>query len=115
QGFNAGRGEVGLAFGTAPRGSGQKPGHDGRAWTPWRPNRCFPAGLPRTGARSTATPMIGARIRPFRTSVVLPDGLPIAGEILLSHLRGIDAQARPVHAVGAAIPAETARQVRAKL
>jgi len=31
--------------------------------------------------------------------------MPIAGEILLSRLRGIDAQARPVHAVGAAIPA----------
>ena len=59
--------------------------------------------------------MIGARIRPFPTSVVLPDGLPIVGEILLSRLRGIDAQARPVHAVGAAILAETARQVRAKL
>jgi mRNA interferase MazF len=41
--------------------------------------------------------------------------LPIAGEILLSHLRSIDVQARPIHAVGAAVPAETARQVRAKL
>ena len=58
---------------------------------------------------------IASRIRPFPTSVVLPDGLPIAGEILLSHLRGIDIQARPIHPVGAAVPAETARQVRAKL
>ena len=58
---------------------------------------------------------ITSRIRPFPTSVVLPDGLPIAGEILLSHLRIIDIHARPIHPVGAAIPAETARQVRAKL
>ena len=29
---------------------------------------------------------ITARIRPFPTSVVLPQGLPIAGEILISHL-----------------------------
>jgi len=58
---------------------------------------------------------ITSRIRPFPTSVVLPDGLPIAGEILLSHLRSIDIQARPILPVGAAIPPETARQVRAKL
>lgn len=58
---------------------------------------------------------ITSRIRPFPTSVVLPDGLPIAGEILLSHLRSIDIQARPIHPVGAAIPPETARQVRSKL
>ena len=58
---------------------------------------------------------IASRIRPFPTSVVLPDGLPIAGEILLSHWRSIDIQARPIHPVGAAVPAETARQVRAKL
>jgi mRNA interferase MazF len=56
------------------------------------------------------------RIRPFLpTSVVLPDGLPIAGEILISHLRSIDIQARPIHPVGAAVSPETARQVRAKL
>jgi mRNA interferase MazF len=54
-------------------------------------------------------------VRPFPTSVVLPDGLPIAGEILLSHLRSIDALARSIRPVGAAIPRETARLVRAKL
>jgi mRNA interferase MazF len=41
--------------------------------------------------------------------------LPIAGEILLSHLRSIDIHARTIRPVGAAVPAETARQVRAKL
>ena len=58
---------------------------------------------------------ITSRIRPFPTSVVLPEGLPIAGEILLSHLRSIDIQARPIHPIGAAVPAQTTRQVRAKL
>ena len=45
----------------------------------------------------------------------MPDGLPVAGEILLSHLRGIDALARSIRPFGAAVPSETARQVRAKL
>jgi len=58
---------------------------------------------------------ITAGIRPFPTSVVLPEGLPIAGEILLSHIRSIDALARPIRPVGAAIPADTAKLVRAKL
>jgi mRNA interferase MazF len=58
---------------------------------------------------------ITSRIRPLPTSVVLPGGLPIAGEILLSHLRSIDTHARPIRPVGAAVPAETVRQVRAKL
>src|ERR1700691_1240536 len=58
---------------------------------------------------------ITTRIRPFPTSVVLPAGLPIAGEILLRHLRSIDALARSIRPVGAAIPRETARLVRAKL
>lgn len=55
------------------------------------------------------------RIRPFPTSVVLPDGLPVAGEILLSNLRSLDTRARPVRDAGAKIATETARLVRAKL
>ena len=39
---------------------------------------------------------ITSRVRPFPTSVVLPTSLPIAGEILISHIRSIDAQARPI-------------------
>ena len=58
---------------------------------------------------------ITARIRPFPTSVVLPEGLPIAGEILVSHVRSIDALAQPIRPVGAAILPETAKLVRAKL
>ena len=58
---------------------------------------------------------ITSQVRPFPTSVVLPESLPIAGEILTSHIRSIDTQARPIRYVGAAVPDETARLVRAKL
>ncbi len=58
---------------------------------------------------------ITSRIRPFPTSVVLPDGLPISGEILLSNLRSIDTRARPIRPVGASISGATAELVRAKL
>lgn len=54
---------------------------------------------------------ITSRIRPFPTSVVLP----VAGEILVSHLRSIDTQARPVLYAGAAVPRDVARLVRAML
>ncbi len=58
---------------------------------------------------------ITSRVRPFPTSVVLPPGLPVAGEILTSHLRSIDTLARPVRYAGAAVPPEVARQIRARL
>ena len=58
---------------------------------------------------------ITSRVRPFPTSVVLPSGLPIAGEILISHVRSIDTLARPIRYAGAAVSAATASLVRAKL
>ena len=58
---------------------------------------------------------ITSRVRPFPTSVVLPPGLPLAGEVLTSHIRSIDTAARPIRYAGAAIPPETAGLVRAKL
>ena len=58
---------------------------------------------------------ITSRVRPFPTSVVLPDGLPISGEVLLSHLRSIDTLARPIRPIGAAVSRETTAEVRAKL
>src|SRR5271167_2116020 len=58
---------------------------------------------------------ITSRVRPFPTSVVLPPGLPVAGEILISHVRSIDTLARPVRYVGASIPSAVAKLVRAKL
>jgi mRNA interferase MazF len=58
---------------------------------------------------------VTSRIRPFPTSVVLPTGLPISGEILTSHIRSIDTQVRPVRYAGAAVPPLIAQLVRAKL
>lgn len=58
---------------------------------------------------------ISRRVRPFPSSVVLPEGLPIEGEILTSHIRSIDALARPIRPVGAAVPSDTLAAVRAKL
>jgi mRNA interferase MazF len=58
---------------------------------------------------------ITSRVRPFPTSVVLPAGLPVAGEILTSHIRSVDTEARPVRYAGASVAPETAQLVRAKL
>lgn len=58
---------------------------------------------------------ITSRVRPFPTSVVLPDGLPVSGEILTNHIRSIDIQARPVRYAGAIVAANIAQLVRAKL
>jgi mRNA interferase MazF len=58
---------------------------------------------------------IASRVRPFGTSVVLPAGLPVSGEILTSHVRSIDMLARPISYAGAAVPAPTLDEVRGKL
>ena len=58
---------------------------------------------------------ITSRVRPFPTSVVLPSGLPITGEILTSHIRSIDTTARQIRYTGAKVPLEVAQLVRAKL
>ena len=58
---------------------------------------------------------ITSRIRPFPTSVVLPAGGPISGEILLGAIRSIDARTRPIHRIGAAVPSGTLRDIRRKL
>jgi len=55
------------------------------------------------------------RVRPFPSSVLLPASLPVQGEILTSHLRSIDALARPIRLVGVAVPPETLAELRAKL
>jgi len=58
---------------------------------------------------------ITSRVRPFGTSVVLPEGLPVSGEILTSHVRSIDTTARPVASAGGAVPESVLADVRAKL
>ncbi|HWK45637.1 MAG TPA: type II toxin-antitoxin system PemK/MazF family toxin [Stellaceae bacterium] len=58
---------------------------------------------------------ITSRVRPFPSSAILPGGLPIAGEILTSHVRSIDTMARPIGYAGAAAPPRVLAEVRAKL
>jgi len=58
---------------------------------------------------------ITQRVRPFGTSVVLPPGFPIAGEILTGHVRSIDTLARPLRFTGARVPTDTLDDVRSKL
>ena len=57
---------------------------------------------------------ITTTIRRFGSSVLLPEGLPLSGEILTSHVRSIDALARPVRYAGAAVAKATLAEVRAK-
>ncbi|HEY2446129.1 MAG TPA: type II toxin-antitoxin system PemK/MazF family toxin [Rhizomicrobium sp.] len=58
---------------------------------------------------------ITSRIRPFGTSVVLPEGLPVTGEILASHVRSIDTAARRIAFAGVSVPDVILVDVRAKL
>ena len=58
---------------------------------------------------------ITSQVRPFASSVVLPAGLPIAGEILTSHVRSIDTMARPIRFAGGRVSAAQLGEVRAKL
>lgn len=57
---------------------------------------------------------ITSRVRPFLTSVVLPEGSPVAGEILLHQIRSVDALARPMKFIGR-IDGKTANAIREKL
>jgi mRNA interferase MazF len=58
---------------------------------------------------------ITSRIRPFPTSAVLSDDVPISGEILTSHVRSIDTQARPIAFANARVPDILLLEVREKL
>jgi len=58
---------------------------------------------------------VTSRVRPFPTSVVLPSGLPVSGEILTSHVRSIDTLARPIRYAGATVPASVAQSVRIRV
>lgn len=58
---------------------------------------------------------ITSRIRAFGTSVALPPGLPVSGEILTSHVRSIDTLARPISYAAGVVPAATLDEVRGKL
>jgi mRNA interferase MazF len=58
---------------------------------------------------------IASRIHPFGTSVVLPSGLPVSGEVLTSHVRSIDTLARPIHPAGAPVSEAILDELRSKL
>ncbi len=58
---------------------------------------------------------ITSRVQPFASSVVLPPGLSVGGEILTSHVRSIDTLARPIAYAGSKVPAAVLAEVRAKL
>lgn len=58
---------------------------------------------------------ITSRVRPFPTSVVLPAGPPVAGEILTGRIRSVDTLVWPVHYAGATVSPQTAQLVRARL
>jgi mRNA interferase MazF len=56
-----------------------------------------------------------AVVCPITSRMVPPPGLPVTGEVLLSHIRSIDTEARPLRYAGAGVPAVVAQLVRAKL
>jgi len=58
---------------------------------------------------------ITSRIRSFGSSVVLPPGFPIAGEILVSQMRSLDALARPTQFSGLKVDLTLLSAVRRKL
>ena len=73
-----------------------------------------PAAFFRASAFAIVCP-ISSRIRGFGSSVLLPEGLPVAGEVLTSHVRSIDTLARPVRYAGGAVPEATLAEARGKL
>jgi len=58
---------------------------------------------------------ITSTIRGFGSSVILPRGFVVAGEILTSHVRSIDTIARPIRYAGVAVPEAVLAEVRGKL
>lgn len=58
---------------------------------------------------------ITSRVRPFALSVVLPEGLPVMGKVLTSHVQSIDTIARPIAFAGGSVPPELLAEARAKL
>jgi mRNA interferase MazF len=58
---------------------------------------------------------ITSSVRPFPTSAVLPEGLPVSGEVLTSHVRSIDGLSRPIVFTGTKVPSFILEEVRGKL
>lgn len=73
-----------------------------------------PAAFFRASAFAIVCP-VTSRIHGFGSSVILPPGLALAGEVLTSHVRSIDTLARPIRYASCAAPAATLAEVRSKL
>ncbi len=73
-----------------------------------------PAALFHASAFAIVCP-ITRTVRGFGSSVLLPEGLTVAGEILTYQVRAIDTQARPIRAAGSRVPAAILAEVRGKL
>lgn len=58
---------------------------------------------------------ITSRVRPFASSVVLPAGSAMVGEIMTSHVRSIDTIARPMSPAIMRVSDAVLAEVRAKL
>jgi mRNA interferase MazF len=58
---------------------------------------------------------VTGRVRPFASSLVLPEGLSIGGEVLTSHVRSIDTLNRPIRFSGERLPPLSLAELRAKL
>lgn len=58
---------------------------------------------------------ITRRVRPFPSSVVLPEGCIVSGEVLLGQTRTIDTLARPILYAGEAVKIDLLAEARAKL
>jgi len=73
-----------------------------------------PAAFSHVSGFAVVCPITSA-IHNFGTSVILPEGLPVGGEILTSHVRSIDVLARPVRPTGSKVPTHILTDVRAKM
>ena len=67
------------------------------------------------GTRFIVVCPITSRIRPFGSSVVLPAGSPVEGEILVAQIRTLDTMARPLRFSGMRIDADLLSEVRRKI
>lgn len=58
---------------------------------------------------------ITSNTAPWPWKVLLPDGLPVSGAVLVDQLKSLDAEARRFEAMGRAAPPDTVREILARL
>jgi mRNA interferase MazF len=87
----------------------------GREQSGYRPALVVSASSLFAASRFAIVCPITSNVRPFGSSVVLPDGLAVSGEILTSHVRSIDTLSRPIAFAGSRVSETTLGEVRGKL